>query len=244
MAEFPTSMQFDELEAALADERLWNAPWTAHTFEIDCPCPNGEHCGDSHSCEEIEALEAYPRGAPGEPAEEGEGQCVVQISVPGLETFAAPTAKAICLLRNLGPALLAAARDRDRMKLELDVLRTAFWCAACHGSGLERFDGVDGLPVRARCHVCAGSGRNNKKTSYADPPSPSDPQTAQARQSGATTGSSPAAGLRAGTDTCGVCGGTGEEKVDESSNYVLYRCWQCGGSGRLPRKGIEDVYKR
>ena len=67
----------------------WKAPWVAHTFEIDCPCPNGDSCGDPHTCEEVEAPEAYP-----------DGQCVVQVSVPGLETFARPTAELLGQLRD------------------------------------------------------------------------------------------------------------------------------------------------
>ncbi len=88
----------------------WCAPWVAHTFEIDCPCPNGEDCGDTHTCEHIEAPDAYP-----------DGQCVVQISVPGLERFSAPTGQLIAAMRNALPALLdeaeAAARMRDTLRL-------------------------------------------------------------------------------------------------------------------------------
>lgn len=105
-----TPPDLDALERLIAHERVWAAPWVARTFEIDCPCPNGEHCGDSHSCEEVEAREEYPNGAPGEPADEGSGQCVVQISVPGLATFAGPTAAAIAALRNAAPELLRLAR--------------------------------------------------------------------------------------------------------------------------------------
>jgi len=85
---------------------LWKAPWTAHTFEIDCPCPNENHCGESHTCEEVEALEEYPNGVPGKPADVGRGQCVVQIQVPGLETFAKPAAAFIAASRDAVPALL------------------------------------------------------------------------------------------------------------------------------------------
>jgi hypothetical protein len=92
-----------ELERLMA--AAWPAPWVAHTFEIDCPCPNGEHCGDTHSCEQVEAPEAYP-ASPEEPAAPGEGQCVVQISVPGLESLAGPTAAFIVAARNTLPSLL------------------------------------------------------------------------------------------------------------------------------------------
>lgn len=104
------------LRAVVEAKGVWRAPWTAHTFAIDCPCPNGEHCGDTHSCVEVEAREEYPNGEPGDPAEEGEGQCVVQINVPGLETFAAPTAAAIVALRNNAPALLAAAELVQKLR--------------------------------------------------------------------------------------------------------------------------------
>jgi hypothetical protein len=103
----PTEEQIAELEALMA--QAWPAPWTARTFEIDCPCPNGEHCGDSHTCEEVEAPEAYP-ASPAAPAAEGEGQCVVQISVPGLESLAGPNARFIATARNLLPSLIAALR--------------------------------------------------------------------------------------------------------------------------------------
>jgi hypothetical protein len=96
--------QIDELERL--ERAAWVAPWVAHTFEIDCPCPNGEDCGDTHSCEQIEAPEAYP-SSPEEPAAPGEGQCVVQISVPGLESLAGPTAAFIAAARNALPSLLA-----------------------------------------------------------------------------------------------------------------------------------------
>jgi hypothetical protein len=101
-------------EEQLAEwERLvagaWAAPWVAHTFEIDCPCPNGEHCGDSHTCEEVEAPAAYP-ASPEDPAPAGEGQCVVQISVPGLESLARPTAEFIAAARTAVPALVAEVR--------------------------------------------------------------------------------------------------------------------------------------
>ena len=125
-----SDLDLDAIEAALADPCLWAAPWTAHTFEIDCPCPGGSSCGSMHTCVEVEAREEYPHGAPGEPAEEGDGQCVVQISVPGLERFAASTARAIALLRNHGPALVARLR---RAEAERDTLRAE--CARKHRIG-------------------------------------------------------------------------------------------------------------
>ena len=91
------------------EQAAFCAPWTAHTFEIDCPCPNGVHCGDSHTCEEVEAPQEYPH-SPDDPAQTGDGQCVVQISVPGLETFAKRNAALIVATRNALPALLAEIR--------------------------------------------------------------------------------------------------------------------------------------
>ena len=108
-------------------ERAWQPPWVARTFEIDCPCPNGSHCGDSHTCEEVEATEEYPNGAPGEPAAEGDGQCVVQISVPGLDTFSKPTAALIAAMRNglepLLTALDAAEAEVAALRRQRDVAR-------------------------------------------------------------------------------------------------------------------------
>lgn len=104
------------LRAVVEAKGVWRAPWSARTFEIECPCPNGKHCGEPHTCEEVGALEAYPCGEPGAPAEEGEGQCVVQIDVPGLETFAGPTAAAIVALRNNAAALLAAAELVQKLR--------------------------------------------------------------------------------------------------------------------------------
>ena len=69
------------------------------------------HCGEPHTCEEVEALEEYPCGEPGAPAEPGAGQCVLWIDVPGLETFAGPTAAAIVALRNNADALIEAADE-------------------------------------------------------------------------------------------------------------------------------------
>ena len=106
-----TKTDRDALRALEANERVWQAPWVAHTFEIDCPCPNGEHCGDTHTCEEVESPEAYP-----------EGQCVVQISVPGLETFAGPTAQFIAASRNALVSLLDAADERDALAERVRVL--------------------------------------------------------------------------------------------------------------------------
>jgi hypothetical protein len=105
-----TEAELSELER-LEREAAWPAPWVAHTFEVDCPCPNGEHCGDSHTCEEVEAPEAYPASAQ-DPAPTGEGQCVVQISVPGLESLAGPNAQFIAAARNALPKLLRELRAR------------------------------------------------------------------------------------------------------------------------------------
>lgn len=102
-------VDLDELERLMAG--AWAAPWVARSFEIDCPCPNGEDCGDLHSCEEVEAPEAYPDSHE-KPAKEGEGQCVVQISVPGLESLSRPTAEFIAAIRNAAPALIAELRAR------------------------------------------------------------------------------------------------------------------------------------
>ena len=104
------------IEAAVHAAGVWRAPWTARTFEIECPCPNGVHCGEPHTCEEVEALEEYPCGEPEAPAKPGAGQCVLWIDVPGMETFAGPTAAAICALRNNADALVEAARERDRLR--------------------------------------------------------------------------------------------------------------------------------
>jgi hypothetical protein len=43
-----TILSIDDLRAIEA--KLWPAPWRARSFEIDCPCPNDEHCGNSHTC--------------------------------------------------------------------------------------------------------------------------------------------------------------------------------------------------
>jgi hypothetical protein len=118
----PLTADLDALERLMA--AAWPAPWRAHTFEIDCPCPNGEHCGDSHSCEEVEAPEAYP-ASPEEPADEGDGQCVVQISVPGLESLARPTAEFIAAARNDLPAILAELRSLRRLRADEEGRDTA-----------------------------------------------------------------------------------------------------------------------
>ena len=110
-----TEEQLIEWEALTADSRLWAAPWIARTFEIDCPCPNGEDCGETHSCEEVESPEAYP-ASPAAPAAVGEGQCVVQISVPGLESLSRPTAEFIAASRTAMPALLAEVRRLRRIE--------------------------------------------------------------------------------------------------------------------------------
>jgi hypothetical protein len=107
--------EVDTLDRLLA--QAWPAPWVPRSFEIDCPCPNGEHCGDSHSCEEVEATEAYP-ASPENPAPEGEGQCVVQISVPGLESLARPNAELIATARNVLPALIADWRRLRALQSE------------------------------------------------------------------------------------------------------------------------------
>jgi len=105
-----TDAELAELER-LEKEAAWPAPWRAHTFEIECPCPNGEDCGDMHSCEEVEAPEAYP-ASPEAPADLGDGQCVVQIDVPGLESLAGPNAAFIAASRNALPRLLSEVRAR------------------------------------------------------------------------------------------------------------------------------------
>jgi len=101
-------MTASALWAAL-DALPWPAPWIAHTFEVDCPCPNGADCGNPHTCEEVEAPEAYP-ASPERPAEPGRGQCVVQIATPGLEKFAKPCAEFIAMARNELPAIRARLR--------------------------------------------------------------------------------------------------------------------------------------
>jgi hypothetical protein len=115
----------DAIEAAVRAKGVWAAPWSARRFAIECPCPRGVHCGELHTCWEVEAREEYPHGAPGEPADEGDGQCVVQIEVPGLEDFAAPTAAAIVAMRNGIEGLLAAARERDALRARLASLPVA-----------------------------------------------------------------------------------------------------------------------
>ena len=99
------------------DALPWPGPWVAHTFEIDCPCPNGEHCGDTHDCAEVEDRTAYP-ASPEKPAEPGHGQCVVQINTPGLETFAKPCAEFIAAARNELPAI--------RARFQVSSLKTYF----------------------------------------------------------------------------------------------------------------------
>jgi hypothetical protein len=107
------------------DALPWPAPWTAHTFEIDCPCPNGVDCGDAHSCEEVESLTAYPY-SPEEPATEGHGQCVVQISVPGLETFSRPCAEFIVSARNELPAIRKRQIVLEAIGMTAALLRRDF----------------------------------------------------------------------------------------------------------------------
>ena len=106
---FISDEDLERLEKLLGS--AWPAPWTAHTFEIDCPCPNWEHCGDSHTCEEVESRESYPYSH-NEPAPKGHGQCVVQIQVPGLESLAGPNALFIATARNLLPAIIDELRFR------------------------------------------------------------------------------------------------------------------------------------
>ena len=99
------------------DALPWPGPWVAHTFEIDCPCPNGEHCGDTHDCAEVEDRTAYP-ASPEKPAEPGHGQCVVQINTPGLETFAKPCAEFIAAARNELPAIRARLAELEAQLLD------------------------------------------------------------------------------------------------------------------------------
>ena len=94
------------------DALPWSGPWVAHTFEIDCPCPNGEDCGAMHDCAEVEDRTAYP-SSPEDPAEPGHGQCVVQINTPGLETFAKPCAEFIAAARNELPAIRARLAELE-----------------------------------------------------------------------------------------------------------------------------------
>ena len=147
----PSDETLDELERL--EGETWVAPWVARTFEVDCPCPNGEDCGDMHSCEEVEAPEAYPDSHE-EPAPEGEGQCVVQISVPGLESLSRPTAQFIAAARNALPALLAEVR-RLRGALQNVRMLAASRRAkigAEHADHLLRFCrevGIEGSPLHA-----------------------------------------------------------------------------------------------
>jgi hypothetical protein len=103
-----THLDLDVIEARAG--AAFDAPWVARTFEIDCPCPNGSHCGDSHTCEEVESPEMYP-ASHDEPAADGEGQCVVQIAVPGLESLARRNAEFIAHAREDVPALIAEVRS-------------------------------------------------------------------------------------------------------------------------------------
>jgi len=121
-------MSADDLWAKL-DALPWPAPWVAHTFEIECPCPNGADCGDSHTCEEVEAPQAYP-WSPQEPAGTGEGQCVVQLSTPGLDRFARPCAEFIAAARNELPGIRAKLEEvtgeRDEARGNEDRLAELF----------------------------------------------------------------------------------------------------------------------
>ena len=153
-----TDEQIAELERLMAG--AWPAPWVAHTFEIDCPCPNGEDCGDLHTCEQVEAPEAYP-ASPEDPAEPGDGQCVVQISVPGLESLAGPNAAFIARARNALPSLLAEVRAA-----RASATTGRDWCRACRGSGE-----IPG-PHAGRCTTCGGTG-------LASPPANPGPSLAE-----------------------------------------------------------------
>jgi hypothetical protein len=99
------TLDLAELRRLCEDPETFRRPWTLHRFEIACPCPNGDDCGDTHDCVEVEALEEYP-ASPKEPAPEGQGQCVVQISIPGLERFAQANGGLIVAAVNALPALL------------------------------------------------------------------------------------------------------------------------------------------
>lgn len=114
-----TPAELDDLERL--HREAFRAPWVSRTFEIECPCPNGEDCGDSHTCEEVEAPEEYPADSE-HPAEPGHGQCVVQIDVPGLEQFARSNGQLIAAARNALPRLIAAAREAERLR---EALRLA-----------------------------------------------------------------------------------------------------------------------
>jgi hypothetical protein len=142
--------QLANLERLIAG--AWAAPWVAHTFEIDCPCPNGDDCGDTHTCEQVEAPEAYP-ASPEDPAPAGEGQCVVQISVPGLESLARPNAEFIVAARNALPALIAEVRRLRSAALrreERDARDEGGPCGCDAQVHLVR-------PGLARCTVCGKS---------------------------------------------------------------------------------------
>lgn len=176
----PASPDLDAIEAAVRAKGVWAAPWSARTFEIECPCPRGVHCGESHTCWEVEAREAYPHGAPGEPADEGDGQCVVQIDVPGLEDFAGPTAAAIVAMRNSIEGLLAAARERDALRARLASLpvaelvaygraREAYMAAVLEGpEGEALSDASDALRAATErwrewaCPRCGGAGHEGE----------------------------------------------------------------------------------
>ena len=122
------------------DALPWPGPWVAHTFEIDCPCPNGEHCGDTHDCAEVEDRTAYP-ASPEKPAEPGHGQCVVQINTPGLETFAKPCAEFIAAARNELPAIRARLAEMDAtLAFYLRVLEEE--AAAAPTGGIRVHDGI------------------------------------------------------------------------------------------------------
>lgn len=151
----PTTEELQEWQALCDDPRLWCAPWSASTWEIDCPCPNGEHCGDTHSCETVEALEAYPNGKPGEPAAVGDGQCVVQIDVPGLDIFAKPNGAFIAAARSALPRLLA---EVARLRAENRRLEDVADDGAHESMSLRRIVGVidrehDALSVAATAPV-------------------------------------------------------------------------------------------
>jgi len=147
-------MSADDLWAKL-DALPWPAPWVAHTFEVECPCPHGADCGDSHTCEEVEAPQAYP-WSPQEPAGTGEGQCVVQLSTPGLDRFARPCAEFIAAARNELPGIRAkleevtgerdeAEAQTDRANSRIDALLDEAKALRAQLSALEKAIELPGL---------------------------------------------------------------------------------------------------
>jgi len=86
----------------------------------------------------VEAPEAYP-ASPSEPAPAGEGQCVVQISTPGLEMFARPCAEFIASARNELPAILMRCRALEAVAMAAKTARSKF------DVGDDRFALLDSL---------------------------------------------------------------------------------------------------